>query len=474
MGKKKRDYVEKHKQSLGDQLENPETYGVRTQPRPHKRRKSEGEEEEEELEQEEFVPAGMTNRILKEARAQQEELEAEAVPAAAAALAASGARGLVAAAAKGLRDSDSEDEFSDGGYASDDAYEYDEEIEVSPEDEAALAAFMAPGADSYHQKTLADMVLEKIRERQAAAGVSELPREGSEMIPDELDPKVVEVYQGVGKVLSRYTAGKVPKAFKVIPNLQNWEEILYLTEPESWTPHAVYQATRMFVSNLNQKMSQRFLVLVLLPHVRADIRKNRRLHFALFQSLKKATYKAAAFYKGLLLPLCASGTCNLREAVIFTSVIKRTSIPVLHSAAAMLRIAEMPYSGTNSFFLRVLLDKKYALPYRVVDALVDHFLRFKTEERQLPVVWQQTLLCFVQRYKTEVRAEDKEALRDLVKRQHHYALTPEILRELDSSRSRGEAPGAAEAGAPVSKLAAAGGPGGEDPRDLAPMIIMDD
>ena len=34
-------------------------------------------------------------------------------------------------------------------------------------------------------------------------------REGQELIPDELDPKVVEVYQGVGKVLSRYTAGKV-------------------------------------------------------------------------------------------------------------------------------------------------------------------------------------------------------------------------------------------------------------------------
>ena len=26
----------------------------------------------------------------------------------------------------------------------------------------------------------------------------------------------------------------------------------------------------------------------------------------------------------------------------------------------------MAYSGTNSFFIRVLLDKKYALPYRVV------------------------------------------------------------------------------------------------------------
>ena len=42
--------------------------------------------------------------------------------------------------------------------------------------------------------------------------------------------------------------------------------------------------------------------------------------------------------QGLLLPLCASRTCTLREAVIFTSVLKRTSIPVLHSAAALLRM----------------------------------------------------------------------------------------------------------------------------------------
>ena len=70
--------------------------------------------------------------------------------------------------------------------------------------------------------------------------------------------------------------------------------------------------------------------------------------------------------QGLLLPLCQSGDCNLREAVIVSSVLKRVSLPVLHSAAALLRIADMAYSGTNSFFIRVLLDKKYALPYRVV------------------------------------------------------------------------------------------------------------
>ncbi len=67
----------------------------------------------------------------------------------------------------------------------------------------------------------------------------------------------------------------------------------------------------------------------------------------------------------------------------------------------------MEYCGTTSFFMRVLLDKKYALPYRVIDGLVDHFVRFADDERTMPVVWHQTLLCFVQRYK--VREADKQA-----------------------------------------------------------------
>lgn len=106
--------------------------------------------------------------------------------------------------------------------------------------------------------------------------------------------------------------------------------------------------------------------------------------------------------------------------MIFSSVLKRASLPVLHSAAALLRMAQMEYCGTTSFFVRVLLDKKYALPYKVVDALVAHFTRFADDERQMPVVWHQCLLCFVQRYKHEIKEADKEALRKLVQQQHHY------------------------------------------------------
>ncbi len=40
-----------------------------------------------------------------------------------------------------------------------------------------------------------------------------------------LDEKVTAVYKGVGLIMKRFTTGKVPKAFKIIPNLQNWEEV---------------------------------------------------------------------------------------------------------------------------------------------------------------------------------------------------------------------------------------------------------
>jgi essential nuclear protein 1 len=49
-----------------------------------------------------------------------------------------------------------------------------------------------------------------------------------------------------------------------------------------------------------------------------------------------------------------------------------------------------------------MLDKKYALPFRVIDALVFHFYRFQSDKRILPVLWHQCLLVFVERWVTVV------------------------------------------------------------------------
>ncbi|KAJ8567906.1 hypothetical protein K7X08_020628 [Anisodus acutangulus] len=87
---------------------------------------------------------------------------------------------------------------------------------------------------------------------------------------------------------------------------------------------------------------------------------------------------------------------------------------------------------------KLLIEKKYALPYRVLDAMIAHFMNFFDETRVMPVIWHLSLLVFMQRYKTELRKEDKANIRALVERQRHRLITPDILREIEKSKSRGE------------------------------------
>lgn len=110
--------------------------------------------------------------------------------------------------------------------------------------------------------------------------------------------------------------------------------------------------------------------------------------------------------------------------------------PFVSFSAAMLKLAEMEYNGANSIFLRLLLDKKYALPFRVLDALVAHFLSFRNEKRVLPVLWHQSLLTLAQRYKADLASEQKAALLELLKIQTHPMISAEIRRELQNSESR--------------------------------------
>ncbi|VAH39013.1 unnamed protein product [Triticum turgidum subsp. durum] len=335
--------------------------------------------------------------------------------------------------------------------------------EIDEEDEKALAAFMSK--DTSSKRSLGDIILQKIREKDATVST-----EGRPAV--KLDSRIIELYKEyvpcyllrssaqmsffslflygvlivefvirrVGQLLSRYTSGKIPKAFKRIPSLECWADVLQLTEPQNWSPNAVYQATRLFSSNMNAKNAVRFYEAILLPRLRHDIKTNKRLHFALYQSMKKSLYKPAAFFKGILLPLCQEGNCTLREAVIIGSIIQKVTIPPLHASAALMKLADLEYCGTTSYFIKLFLDKKYALPYRVLDAVFAHFMRFLDDERSMPVIWHQSLLAFVERYKNELEKKDKEQLLRLLDNQKHYLVTPEIRRELRSSANRGEKP----------------------------------
>ncbi|KAK8220039.1 snoRNA-binding rRNA-processing protein [Zalaria obscura] len=338
-----------------------------------KRKKSRGDGQEEEN----YVDSKSSRRILQIGKdlAEEDEAEQEALRP---------QKPNAAFAFESRFDDDAaSDEDVEGAYGDDDAWgdeeeEEVEEVEVDPNDLAMFnrfnpefdpATLLEPqAADEGESTNLADIILAKIAQHEAAQD-SRGPVQGGGPPEDaiELPAKVVEVYTQVGLILSRYKSGKLPKPFKILPTLPQWDTLLSITRPDSWTANATYEATKLFTSS-RPALAQAFLHDILLPRVREDIYETKKLNVHLYKALKKALYKPAAFFKGLLFPLVSSGTATLREAHIISSVLARVSIPVLHSAAALHRLCEIAAEqmsinseagGATNIFIRILLEKNH-------------------------------------------------------------------------------------------------------------------
>jgi essential nuclear protein 1 len=96
----------------------------------------------------------------------------------------------------------------------------------------------------------------------------------------------------------------LPKVFKILPTHKQWAQILALTNPQDWSPHATCKATKLFVSSLKPEQARVFLEGVLLPQVRDSIREDGKLNVHLYEALKRSVFKASAFFKGIIFPLC--------------------------------------------------------------------------------------------------------------------------------------------------------------------------
>ncbi|KAL5364628.1 Bystin-domain-containing protein [Aspergillus floccosus] len=441
---------------------------LRTQPSKKNKRKSRAEEDHEDGER--FIDAKMSRKILQIGQELADEDEAEQ----------NAARGQPEEKVNTAFDFESrfeDDEFlsDDDERFKDDQWEDEEEVEeveIDPNDLDVFNKFIPgddgdpifnPRQESAGQSTnLADLILEKIAEHEAKQSGDSGPFIQGGGLPEDavqIPAKAVEVYEKVGMILSRYKSGPLPKPFKILPSVPNWQTLLDITRPESWTANAVYAATRIFISS-KPMVAQEFISTVLLDRVRDEIHETKKLNVHTYNALRKALYKPACFFKGLLFPLVSSGTCTLREAHIVSSVIARVSIPVLHSAAALLRMCDLAAeqslkslesTGAVNTFIRVFLEKKYALPYKVIDALVFHFLRFRADSGEdammtdgssskaykLPVLWHQSLLVFAQRYRNDITEDQREALLDLLLVRGHKDIGPEVRRELLAGRGRG-------------------------------------
>lgn len=161
-----------------------------------------------------FVDSDLSRKILSAAREQQRELESE--------FPALGESFHKRKPTKLDVNSDEESDSDSGRLGTEAFYE---NIEINKEDEDAIEKFMNknPGP----RRTLADIILEKITEKQTELE-TRFSDAGTIQVQD-IDPRVTQMYEGVRDVLRIYRSGKLPKAFKIIPSLKNWEQILYIT-----------------------------------------------------------------------------------------------------------------------------------------------------------------------------------------------------------------------------------------------------
>lgn len=430
-----------------------------------KKQRHNDEDDEENGGGEGFLDASSSRKILQLAKEQQDELEQEDEIQNKPSFAQSFKNQQIDSEEE--EEEEEEDEyldFEEEEEVEEIAYE-EEDAEVDPKDaELFNKYFQSNGEnnnnnddDNSFQPTinLADKILAKIQEKESQQ------QQQQQSSPDNsnedavlLPPKVILAYEKIGQILSTYTHGKLPKLFKILPSLKNWQDVLYVTNPNSWTPHATYEATKLFVSNLSSNEATVFIETILLPRFRDSIENSddHSLNYHIYRALKKSLYKPGAFFKGFLLPL-VDGYCSVREATIAASVLTKVSVPVLHSSVALTQLLTRDFNPATTVFIRVLIEKKYALPYQTLDELVFYFMRFRNatinqdenmenmdidQEKtakvnngpQLPVVWHKAFLSFATRYKNDLTDDQKDFLLETVRQRFHPLIGPEIRREL--------------------------------------------
>ena len=122
-------------------------------------------------------------------------------------------------------ESDVNDEQDNNEYQDDILYE---DIKIDEEDEKALEQFI--NRSENERKMLADYIEEKLKVKEAE--IETMFSNNASVKISNLDEKVVELYKRVIVVLSQYRSWKVPKTFKIVSRLANWEQLLGLTDPD--------------------------------------------------------------------------------------------------------------------------------------------------------------------------------------------------------------------------------------------------
>jgi hypothetical protein len=74
------------------------------------------------------------------------------------------------------------------------------------------------------------------------------------------------------------------------------------------------------------------------------------------------------------------------------------SIPVISTSVALIKMTEMEPSTAIFHYLKVLANKNYSFPKKVLSLLTSYLLKFELIPEEMPVIWHQLFLSIIKQY----------------------------------------------------------------------------
>jgi len=253
------------------------------------------------------------------------------------------------------------------------------------------------------------------------------------------DENAIIIYKQLGQLLRSYKSGRLPKAVNVVASTKigGWYELLLYSKPHEWSINALHAVTVLFSQSASDKRFTKFLRNIVLENMREILEKSKKLPRNVWQALIAASKRPSCFINGILDPLSKEIQCSQKEARVISAIISRIKIPRDHVNAFIIKLVEeKEINVTRTIFVARFVQKGQGMAIRTIDAIFAYFMQFTGETETQPVLWHKALLDFVKHYGKELLDEQKEALFELIQRQHHHSISAEIKKVLTETPSR--------------------------------------
>lgn len=234
---------------------------------------------------------------------------------------------------------------------------------------------------------------------------------------DSVSPQVQAMYVQLGKILHTFRGGKLPKAIKMLATekkIKNWLELLFLTNPYEWSLDALLAITHIFQHFGSVKRNTIYNEKVMLEYVLELVESDKKISKNIFEVFLIAGRTPQSFLVGFLIPLARESSCSRKTAKFICELMDHVKLSNTYANVFVEKLMKFDKTNTVTLFISKIISRSFALTISSIDAIYSYFLSFQGEEDKMNLLWNKTLLEFVQKYGKNLLVEQREGIIELI------------------------------------------------------------